>query len=135
MKHLTIISHYSFRAIGFHKSRSPSSIYSPAPQGIQLITLIGIGIAITYPAKMRSLCRAVGWVGMVEEATHLSLSVYKSGGEGSVRQWDMAAPLLLLVLLRWGGRGLIEGYISLKHLHKGLTIFGMKTVDLKNINF
>ena len=39
MKHLAVISHNFFRAIGFHKSRSPSSPYGPAPQGSQLITL------------------------------------------------------------------------------------------------
>ena len=39
MEHLAIISHYSFRSIGFHKSRSPSSPYGPAPQGSQLITM------------------------------------------------------------------------------------------------
>ena len=39
MKRLAIISHNSFRAIGFHESRSPSSPYGPAPQGSQLITL------------------------------------------------------------------------------------------------
>ena len=39
MEHLAIISHNSFRSIGFHKSRSPSSPYGPAPQGSQLITL------------------------------------------------------------------------------------------------
>ena len=33
------MSHNSFRAIGFHESRSPSSPYGPAPQGSQLITL------------------------------------------------------------------------------------------------
>ena len=40
MERLAIISHNSFRAIGFHKSRSPSSPYGPAPQGCQLITLV-----------------------------------------------------------------------------------------------
>ena len=39
MERLAIISHNSFRAIGFHKSRSPSSPYGPALQGSQLITL------------------------------------------------------------------------------------------------
>ena len=39
MDHLPIISNNSFRAIGFHKSRSPSSPCGPAPQGSQLITL------------------------------------------------------------------------------------------------
>ena len=39
MEHLAIQSHNSFKAIGFHKSRSPSSPYGPAPQGSQLITL------------------------------------------------------------------------------------------------
>ena len=39
MEHLAMISNKSFRAIGFHKIRSPSSPYSPAPQGSQLITL------------------------------------------------------------------------------------------------
>ena len=39
MKRLAIISHNSFRAIAFHKSRSPSSPYGPAPQGSQLIML------------------------------------------------------------------------------------------------
>ena len=39
MKRLAIISHNLLRAIGFHKSRSPTSPYSPAPQGSQLITL------------------------------------------------------------------------------------------------
>ena len=39
MGRLRIISHNSFRAIGFHKSRSPSSPYGPAPQGSQLLTL------------------------------------------------------------------------------------------------
>ena len=39
MERLAIISHNSFRAIGLHKSRSPSSPYGPAPQGSQLITL------------------------------------------------------------------------------------------------
>ena len=33
MERLPIISHNSFRDNGFHKSRSPSSPYSPAPQG------------------------------------------------------------------------------------------------------
>ena len=39
MERLPIINHNSFRAIGFHKSRSSSSPYGPAPQGSQLITL------------------------------------------------------------------------------------------------
>ena len=39
MEHLRIISHNSFRVIGFHKSRSPSSPYGPAPKGSQLIRL------------------------------------------------------------------------------------------------
>ena len=39
MDRLAIISHNFFKAIGFHKSRSPSSPYGPAPQGSQLITL------------------------------------------------------------------------------------------------
>ena len=39
MKRLAIISHNSFRAFGFQKSRSPSSPDGPAPQGSQLITL------------------------------------------------------------------------------------------------
>ena len=39
MERLAIVSHNSFRAIGFHKSRSPSPPYGPAPQGSQLITL------------------------------------------------------------------------------------------------
>ena len=39
MELLAIISHNSFRAIGFHKSRSPSSPYGPALQGSHLITL------------------------------------------------------------------------------------------------
>ena len=39
MERLAIVSHNSFRAIGCHKSRSPSSPYGPAPQGSQLITL------------------------------------------------------------------------------------------------
>ena len=39
MEQLAIISHNFFRANGFHKSRSPSSPYGPAPQGSQLITL------------------------------------------------------------------------------------------------
>ena len=43
MEHLAIINHNSFRSIGFHKSRSPSSPYGPAPQGSQLITLGGGG--------------------------------------------------------------------------------------------
>ena len=39
MEQLAIISHNFFRANGFHKIRSPSSPYGPAPQGSQLITL------------------------------------------------------------------------------------------------
>ena len=39
MEHLAIISHNSFRAVGFHKSRSASSPYGPAPEGSQLILL------------------------------------------------------------------------------------------------
>ena len=39
MESLSIITNKSFRAIGFHKSRSPSSPYGPAPQGSQLIML------------------------------------------------------------------------------------------------
>ena len=39
MERLAIISHTCFRAI--HKNRSPLSPYGPAPQGIQLITLVG----------------------------------------------------------------------------------------------
>ena len=39
MERLAIVSHKSFSAIGFNKSRSPSSPYRPAPQGSQLITL------------------------------------------------------------------------------------------------
>ena len=39
MEQLAIISHNFFRANGFHKSRSPSSPYGPAPQGSQLITM------------------------------------------------------------------------------------------------
>ena len=39
MEQLAIIIHNFFRANGFHKSRSPSSRYDPAPQGSQLITL------------------------------------------------------------------------------------------------
>ena len=42
MEHLPIISHNSFRAIGFHKSRSPSPPYGPAPQGSQRITMVSI---------------------------------------------------------------------------------------------
>ena len=34
------LSHNTFRAFGFHKSRSPSSLYGPALQGSQLNTLI-----------------------------------------------------------------------------------------------
>ena len=52
MERLAIIIHNSFRAIGFHASRSPSSPYSPAPQGSQLITLVtaleGEHYAATY---------------------------------------------------------------------------------------
>ena len=40
MERLAKISHNSFRTIGFHKSRSPSSPYGPAPHGSQLITMI-----------------------------------------------------------------------------------------------
>ena len=40
MERLAIFSHNSFRAIGFNKSRSPSSPYGPASQGSQLITLV-----------------------------------------------------------------------------------------------
>ena len=40
LERLAIISHNSFRAIGVHKSRYPSSPYVPAPQGSQLITLV-----------------------------------------------------------------------------------------------
>ena len=40
MEPLAIISHTFFRAVGFHKSKSPSPPYGPAPQGSQLITLV-----------------------------------------------------------------------------------------------
>ena len=39
MGRLAMITLKFIRAIGFHKSRSPSIPYSPAPQGSQLITL------------------------------------------------------------------------------------------------
>ena len=39
MERLATMTHNSFRAIGFHKIRSPSSPYGPARQGSQLITL------------------------------------------------------------------------------------------------
>ena len=42
MERLAIISHNSFRAIGFHKIRSPSTPYGPAPQGSRLITLSSV---------------------------------------------------------------------------------------------
>ena len=42
MEQLAIISHNSFRAIGFHTSRTPSSPYGPDTQGSQLITLVAI---------------------------------------------------------------------------------------------
>ena len=43
MECLAIFSHYFFRAIGYHKSRSPSSPYGPALQGSQLIMLGMVG--------------------------------------------------------------------------------------------
>ena len=52
MEHLAIISNNSFRAIGFHKSRSPSSPYGPAPQGSQLITLV-LPLTIPTPPKIK----------------------------------------------------------------------------------
>ena len=44
MERLAIVGHNSFRAIGFPKSRSPSSPYGPAPQGSQLITMGVAGV-------------------------------------------------------------------------------------------
>ena len=40
MERLTIISHNSFRAIGFHKSKSPSSPYGPALQSADYVGLV-----------------------------------------------------------------------------------------------
>ena len=48
MECLAIISHNSFRAIGFHKNRSPTSPYRPALQGSQLITLPNLPQVQTY---------------------------------------------------------------------------------------
>ena len=56
MEHLAIINHNSFRAIGFHESRSPSSPYGPVPQGSQLgqgkqtsVVFASLGLASTPP--------------------------------------------------------------------------------------
>ena len=40
MERLAIVRHNSFRAIGFHKSRSPPTPYGPAPQCSQLVMLV-----------------------------------------------------------------------------------------------
>ena len=49
MEQLALVSHNFFRANGFHKSRSPSSSYGPAPQGSQLITLLDT-LLLTFQA-------------------------------------------------------------------------------------
>ena len=47
MERLAIISHNSFRAIGFHESRSPSSPDGPASQGNHLIRLYSVNVLCT----------------------------------------------------------------------------------------
>ena len=49
MERLAIISHNSIRDSGFHKSKSFSSPYGPAPQGSQLITLGVAGAPLQNP--------------------------------------------------------------------------------------
>ena len=59
MEPLAIISHNSFRAIGLHKSMSPSSPYGPAPQGSQLITLHSLTHKLWNIHTAESPCGAV----------------------------------------------------------------------------
>ena len=54
MERLAIISYNSFRAIGFHKRRSPSSPYGPALQGSQLITLVQHAVCSVLPVTGNS---------------------------------------------------------------------------------